>query len=84
LAAVLADLASGDAASDDADGGLITPEDADQMRVAGGGSSSESPDESLKYFWRFDSLGGGGIEIAVETVGFERASPVGAFARGMA
>jgi hypothetical protein len=88
LAAVLADLgatdvASDDAESDDAEGGLIVPEDDDQRRVARGGSSSEGPDESLRNFWRFETAGGGGIETAVETVGFEGTSPVGVLARGI-
>jgi hypothetical protein len=85
----VADVASDDAlrtASDDAnDGGLIAPEDDDQSNLAeGGNSSSEGPDESLRNLWRFETADGGGIETAVETVGFEGASPVGVLARGIA
>jgi heptaprenylglyceryl phosphate synthase len=54
------------------------------MRVAGGGSSSERPDESLRNVWRrIELFGGGGIETAVEAVGCEWASPVGVLARGI-
>jgi hypothetical protein len=63
---------------------LIVPEHDDQRSLAGGGSSSEGPDESLRNFWRFETAGGGGIETAVETVGFEGASPVEVLARGIA
>jgi hypothetical protein len=44
--------------------------------------SERSPDESLRNVWRFETLGGGVIETAVETVGSEGTSPVGIFARG--
>jgi hypothetical protein len=49
----------------------------DESNWAGGGSSSETADESLKNCWRCDALGGG-RETTVETVGCEGASPVGA------
>jgi hypothetical protein len=57
----------------------------DDRRTPGGGSSSpDAPDEPLrKLGLRLVSFWGGGIETAVETVGFEGASPVGVLARGM-
>jgi hypothetical protein len=68
------------AALEDSDGGTTL----DDMRTPGGGSSSpDAPDESLRNCLRFISFGGGGIETAVETVGFEGASPVGVLARGI-
>jgi hypothetical protein len=66
-------------------GDEIELEDDDDRRTAGGGSSSpDGPDESLrKACWRFELFEGGGIETAVETVGFEGGSPVGVLARGI-
>jgi hypothetical protein len=66
LAAALVDLATCIALE-----GVIDPEDDDDRRTAGGGSSSpDGPDESLrKVCLRFTTFGGG-IETAVETVGF--------------
>jgi hypothetical protein len=55
------------------------------MRTASGGSSSpEAPEESLTSFWlRLNFFERGGIELAVETVGFRATSPVGVCARGI-
>jgi hypothetical protein len=57
----------------------------DERRTPGGDNSSpDAPDESLRNFCRrLDSLWGGGIETAVETVGFEGVSPVGVLAGGI-
>jgi hypothetical protein len=65
-------------------GGVIVPEDDDDRRTAGGGSSSpDGSDESFKKVCLRFTTFGGGIETAVETVGFEGASPVGVLARGI-
>jgi hypothetical protein len=76
----LADFFFGGGASEDVE---ILGETATD--VAGEVSPSpDAPDESLRNFCRrFVSFWGGGIETAVETVGFEGASPVGVLARGM-
>jgi hypothetical protein len=56
----------------------------DERRTARGGNSSpDAPEESLKNFClRIVSFWGGGIETAVETVGFGGTSPVGVCSRG--
>jgi hypothetical protein len=65
--------------------GLSSGTTLEERRTAGGGSSSpDGPDESLrKVGLRLELLAGGGIETAVETVGFGGASPVGVLARGI-
>jgi hypothetical protein len=82
LAAAVADLATGVAATGVAFGGEIDPEEDNDIRTAGGASSSpDGSDESLKKVClRFTDFRGG-IETAVETVGLEEASLVGVLAR---